>query len=290
MESRDLLCFCRVYEEKGINKAARQLFISSQGLSKTIARLEQELDVQLFERNKQGMQATACADLLYKKAQRLMLELEQLQIELNQVKQNTRQLKIGFATGAFNALQTFDMEKLQTLFPDTRLQFFEDENQIVLSRLVKGDLDLAFVVGTAADSRMEAIRVFHNQLAVVVYEGHPWYERESILTKELKDMPLISLNERYYAYHSLQQRAAEEQFIPNIVFQVMEPSMIERLVSRRAGIGIDVCMKKQSMPGIRYIPLTDSIPWNVYAILPKDSRKIQEAKILCKYICQGYPS
>ncbi len=51
MDTKDLRCFCRVYEERGINQAAKQLFISPQGLSRIIAKLEAELQVALFKRS-----------------------------------------------------------------------------------------------------------------------------------------------------------------------------------------------------------------------------------------------
>ncbi len=45
MDTKDLRCFCRVYEERGINQAAKQLFISPQGLSRIIAKLEAEYEI-----------------------------------------------------------------------------------------------------------------------------------------------------------------------------------------------------------------------------------------------------
>ena len=50
MDTRDIRCFRLVYEERSINKAAHQIFITPQGLSRIIVKLENELQTQLFQR------------------------------------------------------------------------------------------------------------------------------------------------------------------------------------------------------------------------------------------------
>lgn len=43
MDTKDLTCFIKICEEKSINKAASQLYITPQGLSKVIRNLETSL-------------------------------------------------------------------------------------------------------------------------------------------------------------------------------------------------------------------------------------------------------
>lgn len=52
MNIKDLKCFEAVYEQKSINKAAKQLYITPQGLGSNIRSLENELGTVLFERAK----------------------------------------------------------------------------------------------------------------------------------------------------------------------------------------------------------------------------------------------
>ena len=54
MNTKLLKCFQIVYEEKSINRAAGRLYITPQGLSRNIRQLEEELDVQLFQRTARG--------------------------------------------------------------------------------------------------------------------------------------------------------------------------------------------------------------------------------------------
>ncbi len=70
--------FATLYECGSINKAAKELFMSPQGISKSIARLEGELGCPLFERTHQGLDPTRDARALYVRVRDLMDTCEQI--------------------------------------------------------------------------------------------------------------------------------------------------------------------------------------------------------------------
>ena len=83
MDTRDIRCFRLVYEAGSINKAAGQLFITPQGLSRIIRNLESELQVELFARAANGTTPTDAGHYFYAQSEELLYGLEQLS-ELNQ--------------------------------------------------------------------------------------------------------------------------------------------------------------------------------------------------------------
>ena len=109
MNTKTLTEFQAVYENQSIHKAARQLFITPQGLGKNIRQLEEELHTQLFERTKQGVLPTASGRLLYKKSADILRQLRQVDHEIQQLKFQDSRLRIGCAYGVFNMLP---MQKL----------------------------------------------------------------------------------------------------------------------------------------------------------------------------------
>lgn len=54
MDTKDLRCFRQVYEDRSINQAAKQLFITPQGLSRIITKLEGELQAPLLKEHQQA--------------------------------------------------------------------------------------------------------------------------------------------------------------------------------------------------------------------------------------------
>lgn len=58
MNTKAILCFIRCYKERSINQAAKQLFITPQGLSKIIQNLENEFHTPLLVHTKTGITLT----------------------------------------------------------------------------------------------------------------------------------------------------------------------------------------------------------------------------------------
>lgn len=82
MGTKDLRSFRLVYEERSINQATRHLFISPQGLSRIIQKLEEELHSKLFERTPFGMVPTKSGDYFYEHSQEILYRLEDLKIKM----------------------------------------------------------------------------------------------------------------------------------------------------------------------------------------------------------------
>ena len=66
MNTKELECFLAVCEEKSINKAAKTTFISVQGLSRMIKKIEAELGAEVLVRTQQGIELTDQGRILEK--------------------------------------------------------------------------------------------------------------------------------------------------------------------------------------------------------------------------------
>lgn len=147
MDTKDLRCFCRVYEERGINQAAKQLFISPQGLSRIITKLEAELQVTLFCRSARGLSPTASGTYLYENGRELLNRLEELEIGIRRMERIDRELQLGFSCGVLNVFPFQQLDQFKSENPDIHLQWEELENQEVMDRILRRVVDVGFVIG-----------------------------------------------------------------------------------------------------------------------------------------------
>lgn len=268
MDTKDLRSFRLVYEERSINQAARHLFITPQGLSRTIQKLEDELHTKLFERTPSGMVPTKSGDYFYEHSQDILYKLEDLKIKMQQIDRTEQPFRIGFACGVLNILPLQKLKQLSADFPDILIQWEELENSAVSEKIVSGSLEAGFIIGTAPQADLTSISVYHSQMTALVYPGHPFYNAESLSIEDLKGEPLITLNQKYSSFHNLIQRCSDFGFAPDIVIRTMESSLIYRFCKEQAGIGIDADIHKspELLGNLHQIPLRDAIPWKISLI------------------------
>lgn len=271
MDTKSIRYFCRVYEEKSINQAARLLFITPQGLSKIIQHLEEELGIALFERSSKGMIPTEAGNYLYSKSRELFDQLVELELGIQRLKDEKKKYGIGFACGVLNIFPFQKMSKLTSLYSQVKIQWQEGTNAEIIEKIKQGSLSMGFVIGNQCPDNMEMQEIFSMNPDVIVYRGHPFYEREEVSVGELKEEKLITLNEKFYSYHSIIARCQDCGFVPDIIAKTMESQLIYRFVKERNGIGVDVNIHHDDMKmgELKRVPLTDAFLWKVNAVYRK---------------------
>lgn len=274
MDTKDLRCFRHVYEERSINQAAKQLFITPQGLSRIITKLEGELQTELFKRTPVGMIPTESGQYFYEQSLEILYRLDDLKLQIMKMNQKEKIFKIGFSCGVLNIFPLEKFQKLNEKFPDIRFEWKESENKETMKQQKNGTVDVAFVIGNITQEGLVSETIYESGMTALVYPGHPYYDRESIGIQDLEGEGLISLNEKYFIYHSLNQRCQDFGFSPNIVINTMESSLIYRFCKERMGIGIDADIHHDAklLEPLHKIPIKDAIPWKI-SLVYKENRK-----------------
>jgi acyl-CoA synthetase (AMP-forming)/AMP-acid ligase II len=82
MDFRQIAYFLRVYDAGSFNKASRQAHVAQPALSVQIARLEEELNVSLFERHANGVVPTLAGRRFYAICQRIVQDMTAAKAEM----------------------------------------------------------------------------------------------------------------------------------------------------------------------------------------------------------------
>src|SRR5262245_23104725 len=76
MLTKDLVYFCEIVQRGSINRAAAALSVTQPTLTKSLQRLERELQVKLLERTSAGVSLTPIGEVFYERTQALGSEVE----------------------------------------------------------------------------------------------------------------------------------------------------------------------------------------------------------------------
>src|SRR5213082_1567608 len=101
MDTRQLAAFIAVVERRSFSQAAEQLGVTKPAVSLQIRSLEKRLGVHLLDRSGSRVEPTEAGRRLYRGAQRLLAQEEQLLAELGDDVEGevTGRLEIGASTG-----------------------------------------------------------------------------------------------------------------------------------------------------------------------------------------------
>ena len=250
MNTKDLKCFEAVYQEKSISRAARRLYITPQGLGKNIRTLEAELETVLFERTKQGMRPTQSADFLYGRTKKIIQELEELENGVRQLENRKIVLRIGCACGVFNVLP-FELE-------DSRLEY-------------------GFIVGKHEGDDMIQRKLDGREILLLVYEGHPLYEKESVNVEMLREENMILMNEHFHMYHDFASICCAKGFTPNIIAKTSDGAVLYKLCRQKIGLAVipEFMLEDFRMEHMRAIPFEEHMTWEVFGVYKEDTKNYE---------------
>lgn len=143
MEIRQLKYFLAVADARSFVNAANTLFISRQAVSKAIAQLESELNVELFMRGSNGAFLTPAGVMFYDRVRSSVMELDQLRTEMQAYgKRYHQRVRLAFSVGL---LPLYEESLLQFSESNKNLDVEYDEcsDQECMRRLLERDVDLA---------------------------------------------------------------------------------------------------------------------------------------------------
>lgn len=235
-----LQCFITVYEELNITKASQQLFVTQQGLSRTIKAIEEEIGFPLFVRNNNGLQPTAYGDSLYQYAKHIVQDIKNASIELERIKNQTQnELRIGVSNGVFPAMNVdIPISLFKKAHPEINLSLVVEADTLCESMLQSGDVNCAFLVGRINDPNLSITQLYHEPLYAWIHRDHPLAKKEYVTLSDLIDQPLIMINDQYNYYKTFKQWCITRGLKPDIRYRLNDVMTIYYLAAKNEGIAL----------------------------------------------------
>lgn len=144
MKLTSLRALVAAVEEGSLRSAARRLGVSQPALTKLIRELERELSTTLLSRSTTGVLATAQGMVMYERAVAAERELGQAVDQIRQLDgRMTGALTIGAVPLAVMLLVPETLRTFGQAFPEIQLRIVEELYIAQLTRLRKGEVDIA---------------------------------------------------------------------------------------------------------------------------------------------------
>ncbi len=197
MELRHLEQILEICRAGGFSGAARKLQISQPTLSKSIARLEAQLSLKLFDRNGGAARPTAYGAFVAQRAETLLQGVAALSRDLEQLARG-EEGRVRIAVGPASRLKPLPelLRRVALRFPKLHVETIQETGPGVMKALHDGRVDMAFGYSEHAARYGELIRkkLFEDAIVLAVRPGHPTLALTDAGPRELLAYPFALPN------------------------------------------------------------------------------------------------
>lgn len=189
--------FLKAAEESSFSKAAAQMYVSSQALTKQIGLLEEEIGGRLFERSSRGVQLTVLGEEAYRRFQKIDQELNRVVEDLHLcAAESKKRMNLGFFSALpQETLVTPLISFLLGRYPDYQINL----NMVELAEgrrlLMQGKLDLLFTNTHEEDdwSGSRCLYMEEHEAKVMVSLYHPWATKQEITAEDMRQETFLKM-------------------------------------------------------------------------------------------------
>ena len=288
LDFRRMRHFVAVAEELHFRRAAERLGMSQPPLSLSIKSLEQDLEVDLFERRRQRVFLTVAGRHLLDRARQILADVETTRRELRMAAVGEGgDLHVGFT--ASSALMPFlhrALFQFREQAPRVRLKLREMPSLDQIEALQQRELDLGIVrKPDGLRGREIGFRLLcRDTLVVAVHERHPVAALRAVRMRRLRDEEFISYPRSSSAtlyQDSLRALAAMGKFVPNIVQEASDSSTIIGMVAAGLGIAIvPAALQRIAMEQVRFVAIQDASARSALHLACREEGASEAAKVL----------
>ena len=144
MDLRQIQYFIALFEDGSVTRAAKRLNIVQPALSMQIAKLEDELHQQLFERNAHGMAPTAAGRLMYRLFLPIMRDLAHARQQLVQRDEVvTGHVSIGLIASVTESVLADSLSRFHARYPHVEVTVADGYSATFIDWVAGGQLDTA---------------------------------------------------------------------------------------------------------------------------------------------------
>jgi LysR family hydrogen peroxide-inducible transcriptional activator len=183
-------------QEKHFGRAAKVCHISQPTLSVAINKLESDLGVAIFERDRNNVRVTKIGEQIIAQAQRALDEVSHINdIAQGGKSQTTIPLKVGAIYTIGPYLFPNLIPKLKKIAPDMPLLIQEDFTANLRAKLLRGEVDAIFVSLPFAETGVVTQALYDEPFVVLMRKDHPLSRKESVKPSELTADEMLLLGE-----------------------------------------------------------------------------------------------
>ncbi|ABE30231.1 LysR substrate-binding domain-containing protein [Paraburkholderia xenovorans] len=177
-----------------IRVGAERAHLAIGAASKRMADLEASIGVQLFERHARGVALTAAGEALERHTQRILNDMDRMTAEMSDYAAGVvGVVRLWANTSSVTQFLPTDIAAFSVVHPDIRIELEEQDSEQVALAVVDGAADFGIMADRMPTLGLQAMLYRKDHLFLVVPDGHPLTQRESVSFVDALEFDFVSL-------------------------------------------------------------------------------------------------
>ncbi|KAA1189565.1 LysR family transcriptional regulator [Pseudohalioglobus sediminis] len=260
MDLRKLEIFVAVAGAGSFSAAAEQIPMAQPAVSIAIRKLEDELQLTLFDRSGRRIQLTAEGERLLQQAQAILQQVEALQASAGSLQQL---LQGELSIACPSMLATYFLPDLLSGFlsqyPGLSASVTQAGTEEIEALLLRDEIEVGVTTADATTQELELVPLVNEQMVVCVAEDHPWARRRYLNVKDLHRTPMVVYESGYFIRAQLDTLCRQHEIRPELRIQSNFLPLLVRMVKQGVGVTVGLRIMAQQEAGIHGIPLSPKV-------------------------------
>jgi len=190
MELHQIRHFIAVAEAGGFTKGAQRVAVSQPAISASIAKLEAELDVKLFERRHSQVVPTAAGLRLLEVGKTILQSCNAVRAEIRAIANNKR-LRIGILQSLYSGHVSGLLTSVRQSNHNIVIEVVDGSLDQLFGFLDEKEIDAALTILTGAEARFASRALFTTPYVLAVREDHHLAKRPAVTLNDIASEPFV---------------------------------------------------------------------------------------------------
>jgi DNA-binding transcriptional LysR family regulator len=242
MDLRQLKFFVEIARFNNFTRAAEELRVAQPGVSMAIRKLEEELELVLFNRQDRKVALTAEGRIFLGHARRILDDLKAAGQEMADLRGLGKgEVRVGVPPMMSAYFFPTIICGFAKRYPHLCLSVSGEGAASIQKMISQGELDMGVIAGGHVPDNLEVRHILREEVVVCVPPDHPFSSCPGVSLDEFAAQPLIMFKEGYYQREMLFEEMKESGMTPQVVFETNLYTMVKSLVKK--GLGISTLLR-----------------------------------------------
>jgi LysR family transcriptional regulator, hydrogen peroxide-inducible genes activator len=222
-------------------RAAQHCYVTQPTLSSMIQKLEEELDVKIFDRSKQPVIPTESGKEIIAQARIILSETARMKEIVQGNKNEIRgELRLGVIPTLAPYVLPLFLKKFADEYPEVEMVVMENNTETIIQKLKEQALDAGLLATPLGHSSIKEEVLFYERFFAYISD-HTVSDKQYILVDEIDVNSLWLLEEGHCMRTQVMNLCAlrdQRHVIPNVAYEAGSLETLKRMVERNQGATI----------------------------------------------------